>query len=41
MEESDFDEIDIDHLDRLFEDITEEKEDIDWDDPLIFDALDD
>ena len=39
MEESDFDEMDLDHLDRLFED--GEDEDIDWDDPLIFNALDD
>ena len=38
MEESDFDEMDRDHLDRLFED---EDEDIDWDDPLIFETLDD
>lgn len=38
MEESDFDSMDIDNLDRIFEDVTEE---IDWDDPLIFETFDD
>jgi len=38
MEESDFDSMDMEHLDRMFED---DDNDIDWDDPLIFEALDD
>ena len=37
MEESDFDEMDRDHLDRLFE----EDDEINWDDPMIFDTFDD
>ena len=39
MEESDFDSMDLEQVDRIFG--YEEEEEIDWDDPLIFDTLDD